>query len=479
MLDKFLNYNTEKLSKNIWLYFFLVVIINILLKSIQLDFSSFWYDEIISVQSASLDFGHIKHVSEWDKNPPFYYYCLSVWIKLFNDSEFTVRFLSVLFSSFAGGVLFLFTNKYFNKYTALITSLLFLSSNLLFYYSHEARAYSLVLFLALLSSLLYFNLREKPVIQTIIALGIINFLLIYTHYISGLVLFFQFALMLVYFEKKQKISYLYSSLIVLVLVLIRFTQKQILLVIAFNSSENTFWLKKSDFSYLYDILSSFLFNNILVIPLLIILIFACVYVFIKKIKAINFPIIYSLCLGVGSIFTLFFAGKITPVFLDRYLIFTVPFILILVSFGLSLFKYRSIALVTVSLFSVLCIYKIDYKTEKSMDYKSTVAFVKHFKTKQDLIIVKTKDIKSLFCYYYDKDYLRLKKENLPATENILFCTSWEDVTLDISSFKTIVVVDSFQEYNKQENDFVKNLSEKKTKRSVYEGYKGVRLSFYQ
>lgn len=479
MLDKFLHNNTEKLSKNIWLYFFLIVIINIVLKSIQLDFSSFWYDEIISVHSASLDFGHIKHVSEWDKNPPFYYYCLSIWIKLFNDSEFTVRFLSVLFSSFAGGVLFLFANKYFNKYTAFTVSLLFISSNLLFFYSHEARAYSLVLLLSLLSSMVYFKLKEKPETKTILILGVINFFLIYSHYISGLVLFFQFVLMLVYFERKQKISYIYSSLIVLALILIRFTKKQILLIVAFNNSENTFWLKKPDFSYLQEVLSGFLFADVLIIPMLVIIVFVCIYIYFNKNNNANFPIVYSFFLGLGAVFTLFFVGKITPIFLDRYLIFTIPFILILVSFGLSFIKYKYAILIIVALFSISCIYKIDYKTDKGMDYRGTVAFTKHFKTKEDLIIVKTKDIKSLFCYYYDKDYLKFKKENLPVSENIIFCTSWEDITLDVNSFKTIVVIDSFQEYNTHEGEFVLHLSEKKNKKSEYNGYKGVRISFYQ
>jgi hypothetical protein len=479
MLDKFLHYNTEKLSKNVWFYFFLIVIINTVLKSIQLGFSSFWYDEIISVQSASLDFGHIKHVSEWDNNPPFYFYCLSVWIKLFNDSEFVVRFLSVLFSSLSGGVLFLLANKYFNKFTAFIVSLLFLSNNLLFFYSHEARAYSLVLFLSLLSSLLYFNLKEKPTTKTIILLGVINFLLIYTHYISGLVLFFQFILMLVYFERKQKISFLYSTLIILGLVLIRFTKKQLLLIVAFNNSKSTFWLKKSDLNYLQEVLSSFLFHNIFVIPFLLILVFTCIYGSFNKNKSVRFSIVYSFFLGLGSIFILFFLGKMSPLFLDRYLIFTIPFILILLAYGLSLIKYKYVVLTIVALFSISCIYKINYKTDKGMDYRSVVAFTKHFKTKQDLIIVKTKDIKSLFCYYYDKDYLKLKKENLPVDENVIFCTSWQDVTLNVNAFKTIVVIDSFQDYNTHEGDFVANLSKTKSKKSEFNGYNGVRISFYQ
>lgn len=479
MRNAILNYNEEKISKNLWVYFSLVVVINIILKSIQLGFSSYWFDEIVSVQSAYLDFGHIKHVSEWDNNPPFYYYCLSIWIKLFNDSEFSVRFLSVLFSSFSGGVLFLFANKYFNKYTAVFVSLIFLSNNLLFFYSHEARAYSLVLFLSLLSTLLYFNLRDKSNIRTLLALGIVNFLLIYTHYIPGLILAFQFILMFFYFEKKQKISFLYSCLIVLLLVLLRFTKKQFLLIIDFNKPGSTFWLKKSEFSYLKEVFSSFLFNDVLAIFFLTIIIFISAYFIIKKNKAYTFQIIYSLLVGVGSIIVLYFLGKKTPIFLDRYLIFTLPFLFILIAFALSFIKFRIITSIAVILFASFFISGIDYKTDKKMDHKNAVKFIKHFKTKNDLIIVKTIGIKPLFCYYYDPEYIKLKKENLPDNEQIIFCTSWEDVHVDVNLYKRVVVLDSFQDYNKDEAEFVAQLSERKKKTGEYNGYVGVRITFFQ
>ncbi len=161
MIERLFYNNTKRITKNIWLYFLIIIIINILFKIVYLGYSSFWFDEIVSVESAWLDFGHIKHVSEWDNNPPFYYYCLSVWIKLLNDSEFCVRLLSVIFSSFSAGIVFLLANKYFNKTTAIIASFLYLSSNFLYFYSHEARAYALIGLLVLVSSYLFLDFRNK------------------------------------------------------------------------------------------------------------------------------------------------------------------------------------------------------------------------------------------------------------------------------------------------------------------------------
>ena len=479
MVNTFFTDIDNKFTKRLWIYLSIVFLANLLFKITDLGFSSFWYDEIISVQSASLDFGHIKHVSEWDKNPPFYYYCLSVWIKLFNDTEFTVRLLSVIFSSLAGGLLFLLANKYFNKVTAIVSSLLFISSNVLFYYSHEARAYSLVLLLTLISTYIYFNLKENPSIKYVVLLGIINFLLIYTHYIVGLVLLFQTILMLFYFDKKQKKYFSISLLIVLGLTALRFTKKQFLLIVDFNSSSTVFWLKKSDVNFLKEVMSSFLFNNTISIIFSIIILMVISLVIIKKTNKNQFYLVYSVCIGLGSIIILYLLGKFTPLFLDRYLIFTLPFLFILIAYGLSFIKLSYIPISLIAILFLFSAFKMDYKTDKKMDYRNTVSFIKSIKDIDDLIIVKTKDIKPLFSYYYDKDFFSKQKKDLPQEEHIIFCNSWQDVGLDVNRFKRVIVIDSYQIYNPNEKEFVLKLTEQKRNFFSTNFYKGVNISIYK
>ena len=477
MFTDFFKYNTERITKNLWFYFSFIFVINLVFKIIYLDYSSFWYDEIISVQSASLDFGHIKHVSEWDKNPPFYYYCLSVWIKLFNDSEFVVRLLSVVFSSVSAAVLFLLANKYFNKATSIITSVLFLSSNFLFYYAHEARSYSLVLLLALLSSYLFLSFRDNYKWKTIILLGIINFLLIYTHYISGLIILFQSVFCMFYFKKEIKWKYLISLFIMLAFVFLRFTKKQFALIIDFNSSKSSFWLQKSDISYLLEVVNEFLFVNYLAVLLVVFLMFVSLVLF--KLKKLNFQFVYCMTVGFGSIAFLFLIGKLTPIFLDRYLVFSVPFIFLSISFGFSLFKNNFLKYIPILFIFLVGVFNIDFKTDKGMDYKNAMCFIKAVKTNADLVIVKTKDIQPLFCYYFDNTYFKDKKKDLPEELNIDFCNSFSDLKHDPSKFKRVIVIDSFDDLNSFENEFVLKLSEVKSKVISYNRYKDIKISFYQ
>jgi uncharacterized membrane protein len=431
------------------------------------------------VQSASLNFGHIKHVSEWDNNPPFYYYCLKVWIKMFNDSEYYVRLLSVIFSSLSAGLIFLLANKYFNKTTAIIASFLYLSSNFLYFYSHEARAYSLIGFLVLLSSYLFLNFKQKNSWTYIIILGLVNFLIAYTHYIAGLVIVFQVVFTLFYFDKTQKIKFSYSILISILLILIRFTKKQFLLIFAFNNPESTFWLKKSDFTYLQEVFSEFFFNYNLIFPLLFVIMIGLIFNYKYKNNTSNFVIIYSLMVGLGSIIIVYLVGKKVSIFLDRYLIFAAPFIYILIAYGFSFIKNKYIGIIFSVLFFIYFSFKIDYKTSKPMDYKNAVAFIKRIKTNNDLIIVKTKGIQPLFSYYYEKDYLKLQKKELTNAPNILICSSWSDVTADVKKYKRIIVLDTYEDYNPEEKEFVLKLSELKTKYSTLTEYKGVRITFYK
>src|SRR5438132_4046761 len=142
---------TKILTRNT-LLFVLIVLVHVAYKMMYLDYSGFWYGETFNLFFSQQDWGLIKHISEWDVNPPLYYYFLWIWRNLFGEGEFAIRFSSVLFSSLSAGMIYIFAAKYFNRVTALVALLLFTSSNEVFFYSHEARCYSIVLFFCLCSS---------------------------------------------------------------------------------------------------------------------------------------------------------------------------------------------------------------------------------------------------------------------------------------------------------------------------------------
>ncbi len=170
----------------------LFLFVNIVLKLIFADNTSFSYDEIISVKNCDLPFGHIKHEAEWDNNPPFFYYCLWIWHKLFSVSEFASRSLTVLFSAFAIALTVLFAYRHSSLFASACVGICLTASNFLTFYALETRAYSLVFLLSILSAIQYFRAVDQPRNARFIWLALINFLIIYSHYIAFLSIFFQF-----------------------------------------------------------------------------------------------------------------------------------------------------------------------------------------------------------------------------------------------------------------------------------------------
>lgn len=211
-------------KRNLLLVSLVVFVVNFCFKLLEIGSSSFWHDEALSVKNTFLEFGHIKHESEWDANPPFYYYCLWIWTRLFGWTELAVRSMSALFSGLAAGVFFYFLQRRQGLRSAVLLSLLFLLHPFLYYYAQEARSYSLVVLLILLNIVCTENYYQERSYKNAAILGLLNFLLIYTHYITGLYVFVQFIVLVSdgKYLGRTFVSYLFTG----ILVLIRFTAKQ-------------------------------------------------------------------------------------------------------------------------------------------------------------------------------------------------------------------------------------------------------------
>ncbi len=136
---------------------------------------SYWRDEAFSVLLASKGLKDILFLTIKDNSPPFYYFLLHFWMRLFGDAEYVTRSLSLLFlfllalSSF-----FLLKVLLKNWKVSLLGSLAILLNPFLIEYGFEARAYMLFAFLVVTATLFY--LKKKYLLSSLF-LG----LMIFTH----------------------------------------------------------------------------------------------------------------------------------------------------------------------------------------------------------------------------------------------------------------------------------------------------------
>ncbi len=188
-----------------------VILVTFALRVFRLDFQSLWYDEAFSVYLAHFNLGDITARTAADIQPPLYYYLLHFWIALTGDSEFAVRFLSLFFGVLTVPLIYALARRLFalpgetgegsGGRVGVLAALFAMVAPLYVWYSQEARMYTLITFLLLLSSyaltrMLALTPDPSPVRDGREAKGwgcfiLANIAAVYTHYFAFAVIAFQ------------------------------------------------------------------------------------------------------------------------------------------------------------------------------------------------------------------------------------------------------------------------------------------------
>lgn len=456
-------------------YIFIIFsfILNFILKLFKIDSMPYSYDEIISVKDTLLDFGHIKHESEWDSNPPFYYYCLWIWEKIFGLSELGIRSFSVTFNSLTIVTLGFYLKKHFDYITAIFFSIIYIFHPTLLNYAQEARCYSLLIFLISLSIICFHNFILNNNKINLIILGLINFLLIYTHYIAALIIPFQFLFILLFY-KKHIINNIIAGLITLFLISLRFTKKQFELIIGVTSdSIKETWIKKATFSNLLDFLNTMYFSYVFFLLILL----SILYVLNKERKVITNSkniLYYFIFIAAFVPLSFYIIGAITPIFINRYILFTVPFFIIITAYLITkLNKLGFILLIVILSFEI---YNLKFGVSKGINFKSVASYTKKFKNKP-LVIINKKDVTELFIFYYDIELFKKIKYNSKTDLNALNIfdanTAQEIKEINLIDQKTILLFQTFdtETENIKINEWFKLNNYKNSKYNLFEGVK--------
>jgi 4-amino-4-deoxy-L-arabinose transferase-like glycosyltransferase len=177
---------------------------------------SLWFDEAFSVHLSKMNIADlIKNTAE-DVHPPLYYIILNFWETIFGDSEISSRALSLIFNILTIYFLYRAASYLYDKKTGLVAAFILAISPFHIYYSQEARMYSLLGLLSLLS--VYYFMKSAAEIKNINFHKYVIFsaLMLYTHVYGFWILSFEilFVLGLYYFKRieKQKIKFFVLAL---------------------------------------------------------------------------------------------------------------------------------------------------------------------------------------------------------------------------------------------------------------------------
>lgn len=123
------------------------LLLGAILRWLQIDARSFWYDEALSSLIAGMNVSQILANAAATDHPPGYYLLLHFWLAL-GRSEFAIRSLSAIFSWGAIPLLYGLARRLFDKPTAAIAALAMAVLPFQIYFAQETRMYGPAIFLA-------------------------------------------------------------------------------------------------------------------------------------------------------------------------------------------------------------------------------------------------------------------------------------------------------------------------------------------
>ena len=160
---------------------FLIVLIGLGLRLYDLGSESLWRDEISSLQAAQLDLRQIVDNRAADFHPPFYYFVLHYWLKLFGSSEFAARLLSALCGIVSIVLICRIGTLLFSERLGLLSALIFALAEFQVHYAQEVKGYALFTLLNLCSFYFFILLLQQRARSYALGYVFFTVLLLYTH----------------------------------------------------------------------------------------------------------------------------------------------------------------------------------------------------------------------------------------------------------------------------------------------------------
>lgn len=394
----------------------------------EIEQKNMWFDEVYS-WNLSLDSPKtIIETASGDIHPPLFYLTLKLWTNLFSDTVFSMRLLSVLLV--IGGMFWTFRicrQLKISDGKILLILLLYTFSPLLIYYAQEVRMQSLNLFLSLGSTYFFLLFLDKKKNIHGIVWAVFASLSIYTHYFALLILFSQFIiLMVLYFRKQFDSKFIRRVFLFSLLPLLAFSPwlptffKQTSQGQPWRIPQNIIEVSSGYLRFFNEAFFSYYWNyenkgvilgvNIVSVLLILFLLVFSIRYFLKK-DGEKLPTI--ILFFIPSLIAFLISFRQSIIF-SRYLLITVPYLLIL--FGMLIFSFKRklvsyplyIILIASSAFGLTINFANDYKNN---DYRKIESYLEKNSSPNDKVIVEPHYLGWII--KYDNWH---KKTSLPAPD---------------------------------------------------------------
>jgi mannosyltransferase len=400
----------------------LVILLAFGLRLYHLDYQSLWRDEVDALLFARQGLAELLPLfTTPGHNGPLYYVILHFWIRLAGDTEFALRFLSLVCGVLAVPVIYLLGRRWVGKMGSLVAALLCATSPYLVWYAQEGKMYALLFLMSALSTYIYILALERNRVYLWVSYVLLAATSMYVHLLAVLVFPFHFLLFFVAWPRYRTAWRAWLATFVFLtlpyLPLVRWEIK--LLIRPFTTGHQFYWL--------HEILAILLFafslnaaphQNLLAISLFVFLLLAGLLLYVRRVpigagasvRELLLNRRESITLGVYlfvPIVCLFLISLGMPIFTDRYLITVVPAFLLLLAAGVLAVRERGVLLSAVCLGLVLVanlyVVVLQGHTLVKSDFRSAAQYVAQ-EGRGDLMVFLIPHGRAVFDYYYEDEF---------------------------------------------------------------------------
>ena len=322
----------------------IITLLGLSLRLYNLGYHDLWYDETQSI--------FISNYYSPSLSNPFFYIILRFWIKIFGQSEFSVRFPALIFSALSIPSIYILGKKLFSSKVGVIAAIILTLSPFQIWYAQEARHYSSGVFFSIASTYFLVMLINGGfrywlyfIISSVLGLYSGEFYLVLL--IAHIFLFFIYILPRL--DKNKTISLLAPLFLAFFCLLPWF----IGYLQSFHYITEGFWIPQPSISSLKITFENFLagynlsYIHYLIVDFLILLtlFFALKSIYINKDKTFRNNLYICLFLIAFPIISIYIFSKfIFPVYIDRGLIIFSPYFYILLALGLMYLTKRKVGI---------------------------------------------------------------------------------------------------------------------------------------
>lgn len=367
-------------------------------------------DEAFSVLVAQQDIGNIVRFLNTGNNPPLFELLLHVWMRVVGHTDFALRLLPAILSGLTVIPVFLIGVRISGTRTGIMAASLMTLSWQHVRFSHEVRAYALLVLLTATALLLLLQCMQRPLLwRNWLFLCVCNLALLYTHYLAVFAVGAQALTALVLMDKEGRAR----LLVMLLAVGILFAPGlYVLMTRSLQVTGQGTWVPSTDVRQLYGAINLML--NSKVTTLLLIMTVAIgsglslgkwsLKEWHTEVSAnpAGKLVLMWWALTYGGLFVVSVA--VLPLFIDRYLLFTSVGLYVAMAWAVDMaWKRTSFSWAGATLVAGAALLTTDTAPSNHRNVASAVNAVRLRHTESSSVVVAPTSESMAFSFHYDRE----------------------------------------------------------------------------